>query len=362
MQPTCSSNFVNAGTIWTFWDGNPPDLVLRCIESMRRKNPKRPVVVVSKSSLPIFLDPNDYPTFSGRPGTPDDFSSPQYLSDWVRLTLLEKYGGIWFDASLICTSRVESWISQNEDDITMFPMHANSNIHGNWTMASPKPGHSLIRAWRAEMARVLNEAGPQNVPTGFCRQAFIDFPAVVQLWIKPNSPPLPYLWVYLVLQVVLHKHPELHTKINLKPSIDGPMYRRYFFNIEKGISDNIILSDYVTHDLATKPLALDSHDRYFIKLVGEDRPPCQRRLQRHDFTPNSALAFLHGHRPRSIAYGCNLQDIQTQEALIKFRAAVFAVMVSNHYKTETRQRQRRRPSYAKKLKRSASQKITVAAL
>lgn len=95
--------FYGAGTIWSFWDGNPPDLVLRCIDSMRQMNPLRPVVVLNTASLDLFLDPEDFPEFEGRAGRPEDFSSPQYLADWVRITLLEKYGGVWFDASVICT-------------------------------------------------------------------------------------------------------------------------------------------------------------------------------------------------------------------------------------------------------------------
>ena len=112
---------------------------------------------------------------------------------------------------------------------------------------------------------------------------------------QTHSFAFPYLWVCLVLQVVLHKQPEVHAKINLTPSVGGPMYRRYVFDIERGISDNIILLDHVAGDLATEHLALDSHDRYFIKLVGKDRSPYQHRPEQHDSIPNSALAFLHDH-------------------------------------------------------------------
>jgi len=69
------NRYANAGTIWTFWDGNPADLVLRCIESMRKQNSNRPVVVVvvSMVTLALFLDSGDYPTFNGCPGRPQDF-------------------------------------------------------------------------------------------------------------------------------------------------------------------------------------------------------------------------------------------------------------------------------------------------
>ena len=332
-----SISFTKAGVIWTFWDGNPPPLVLRCIESMRAQNPNRPVVVVSKSTLPIFLDDeDDYPTFDGRPGTPDDFSSPQYLSDWVRLTLLAKYGGVWFDASVICTNPVETWMSRDPSKITMFPMHANPNVHGNWTMASPTPGHPLLLAWRDEMARVMDQAGPCQVPTQFCEDAFVEYPALDNLWNKPSPPPLPYLWVYLVLQVVLQQDPTLHDTIDLKPSIDGPMYRRYLYNVQQGVTDAEELSDCVANDLATQPMG--PHDYAFIKLVGKDRAPCQDRLEAA--APGTALAFLRTQKPRAIAYGCNLQDRATNDALVAMRNAVRTVSLVRRSTTLVREQRK----------------------
>jgi mannosyltransferase OCH1-like enzyme len=115
---TGSDAWVGAGVIWSFWEGQPPDLVLRCFESIRIHNTSRPFLVLSKATLPKFLDANtDYPLFHGRRGTPDDFSKVQYLADWVRLTLLDKYGGIWLDASVICTSAVDNWIVEHDEII-----------------------------------------------------------------------------------------------------------------------------------------------------------------------------------------------------------------------------------------------------
>jgi mannosyltransferase OCH1-like enzyme len=316
--------------VWTFWDGNPPDLVLRCIESMRLKNPNRPVVVVSKATLSQFLEPEDYPLFHGRQGTPEDFSCAQYLSDWVRLTLLEKYGGIWFDASVICTNNVDSWLSPETSKITMFPMHANSNIHGNWAMAAVSPGHPLVKAWRQELSAVYNETGPGKVPTQYIDRAFEEHPALVELWNDPTPPPLPYLWVYLALQVVLQKNPTLHSTIHLRPSIDGPMYRRYLFNIRQGIADSAELSNATANHLATEPLNLREHDRYFVKLVGSDRAPCQIILDKVSFERGSALDTVQQIRPRRISYGKNLQVAVKLERRTQFQAAVRAVLAAKY--------------------------------
>ena len=107
-------DLVGAGVIWSFWEGRPLDLVLRCFESIRIHNPSRPFIVTNRATLSKFLDPSaDFPLFHGRRGTPDDFSKVQYLADWVRLKLLEKYGGVWIEASIICTSSVDNWITDN---------------------------------------------------------------------------------------------------------------------------------------------------------------------------------------------------------------------------------------------------------
>jgi hypothetical protein len=201
------NNLVGAGVIWSFWEGEPLDLVLRCFESIRIHNPSRSFIVVNRATLPKFLDPSaDFPLFHGRRGTPDDFSKVKYLDDWVRLKLLEKYGGDWLDASIICTSSVDNWITDNMsaslqwtyydeiiniDDadeknsssdehlwgvvfgqqrrvpvlanslniINMFPMHANGNVHGNWAMAAMQPGNPVIQAWLQEMNDIFDKIG-----------------------------------------------------------------------------------------------------------------------------------------------------------------------------------------------------------
>jgi len=248
----------------------------------------------------------------------------------VRLTLLEKYGGVWFDASVICTNPVESWCdsSEAEGKLTMFPMHANPNIHGNWAMAVNKTGHPLVRAWRAELSTVFNQTGTGQLPTSYADQSFASHPDLVDLWNKPSPPPLPYLWVYLALQVVLQQRPELRSTINLLPRIDGPMYRRYKLNVEQGIVDSLELSEATAVDLANQPLCPSSHDRYFIKLVGKDRGPCQVRLDDGSFEVGSPLDYLRSMPPRAIVYGKDLQERLARHS--RLRVAVHTVLATRY--------------------------------
>lgn len=330
------AKYVNSGTIWAFWEGQPPELILRCIETIRANNRHRRVVILSKDTLPLFLDPDDYPSFYDeecdgrlRHGTVDDFSSVQYMADWVRITLLEKYGGVWFDASVICTSAVETWMAKgvgnegidigiDEEKITMFSCHFNPKVHANWSMAVARNGHPLLRAWRKEFATILREAGPRKVPTKFCTDAFERHPALEKIWFGQSDcqsysdselrPPLPYLWVYLCLQVVLLKQPELHSTIFLRQAVNGPMYRRYLINIEKGISDAVEISKETANHLASQPLDEHDHDKFFIKLVGADRQPIQRCMDGGNYQEGSAIDSLCRVPRRSIRYGSFLRQ------------------------------------------------------
>jgi len=194
-------------------------------------------------------------------------------------------------------------------------MHANDKVHGNWTMAVSQAGHPLLKAWREDFANVLKTAGPNQLPTDFCEQAFEDYPALNELWYghpdssqrNPKAPPLPYLWVYLVLQCTLQKNPQLRETIFLRPSIDGPMYRRYMINIEEGIDGAEVISEKTAHHLGSEPLNVDDYDRFFVKLVGKDRAPIQDKLDRRSFREGSALHSLSQVSPRPIRFGSLLK-------------------------------------------------------
>ena len=306
-SPTASAaKYIGAGVIWSFWGGNPPDLVLRCIQSIKQNNPGRPVIVVDQDTIQNFLEPSDFPIYgNGQRGEPSSFSCVQYLSDWVRLTLLEKYGGVWLDASCIATNSVDEWV-RNQHQVTLFPMHANPNIHGNWAIGSPTPGHPVIRAWRDEIAAVYRDIKPGDIPTEYCKQTLSSFPEINELWSFPSPPPLPYLWPYLAFQVALHRYPDLRRQIDLIPSNNGPMYRRYLFNPNGAPDDSV--SEKTAHHLATKLPCRERHDRYFIKLVGKDRAPVQQYLNSETYSVGSVIHDLSRTAPRPISYGVDLHN------------------------------------------------------
>ena len=213
-------------------------------------------------------------------------------------------------------------------------MHANCNIHGNWAMAALEPGNPVLQAWRREMNHVFNEIGPGAVPTDYIERTMAELPSVQDRWNNPTAPPLPYLWVYLTLQVVLDRQPELHSNIFLHSCVDGPMFRRYQYNVVHGIDDPMELSQRTADDLASRPLDLDGPDRWFIKLVGNDREPVQNHLDKKTYHQDSGIGKLSQLRARTVVYGSNMRTLAN---LDKVRAAVHLIVAARTFGTSMEQ-------------------------
>lgn len=100
-----------SNTIWMLWlQGieNAPDIVQRCVESVRRYScPDYHVVVLDSSTLPEYIDLPDFVMEKYKLGIINN----ALYSDLIRLALLIKYGGIWVDATCFFTDKIPSYIS-----------------------------------------------------------------------------------------------------------------------------------------------------------------------------------------------------------------------------------------------------------
>lgn len=92
-------------TIWVCWlqgEENAPLIVKKCIRSIKEHSNGMDVHVVTNENLPALIDIPDYITDKLRK------RKMQYAtySDYIRLALLTKYGGIWIDATVLLTSSI----------------------------------------------------------------------------------------------------------------------------------------------------------------------------------------------------------------------------------------------------------------
>jgi len=89
--------------IWTYWDSEElPDFVSKCIDKWRRLHPDWSIVVLNPNNLKDYLPETDIFKLKFADTIPRQ-------SDFVRLHILSKFGGVWADASVIPTLSSRSY-------------------------------------------------------------------------------------------------------------------------------------------------------------------------------------------------------------------------------------------------------------
>lgn len=183
--------------IWAFWnDANVPLTVQRCILSWRRHNPHFEIRLLTDATLHEWV--GDIPDGLAH-------ATVQQKSDWLRLALLYRYGGIWVDASTILTAPLD-WALQGQAShacdmvgfyLQRFTTQPHCPVVENWFMAAP-PGTAF-------MAAVLDEFTTQVIAQGSTRyvahlKALGIYESVVQQIDSPE-----YLSMHLCIQRVLQR-------------------------------------------------------------------------------------------------------------------------------------------------------------
>jgi hypothetical protein len=94
-------------TIWLLWLqgwGNIPDVVKFNMASWKKHNKDWNIELVSESNLSKYIILPEYILEKRRN------KKIKAYSDIIRLSLLNKYGGIWVDATVLCIQPLDKWI------------------------------------------------------------------------------------------------------------------------------------------------------------------------------------------------------------------------------------------------------------
>lgn len=97
--------------IWQCWlqgYDDAPDIIKTAMNTVERKNPNLRRIIITEDNLAQYVDLPDYIKNKYERG----IISRTHLSDYIRLCLLEKYGGIWVDASCYFTDCIPEEILQ----------------------------------------------------------------------------------------------------------------------------------------------------------------------------------------------------------------------------------------------------------
>lgn len=105
LDNSSESDNLRSEIIWQLWwqgKENMPNLVQTCTESVRKNNETYDVLLITKENYSDYITIPDYIIEKFELGT---IPIAQF-SDIIRLTLLEKYGGVWIDATVLETGKL----------------------------------------------------------------------------------------------------------------------------------------------------------------------------------------------------------------------------------------------------------------
>ncbi len=91
--------------IWVCWwtgEVTAPPLVKQCIKSIRKNAGDRPVHLISEENYRDYFELPDYIMRKMKNGQ----IGLAHFSDYLRVSLLKKYGGLWLDATIFCAEKI----------------------------------------------------------------------------------------------------------------------------------------------------------------------------------------------------------------------------------------------------------------
>ena len=134
--------------IWTFWDSDElPPFIMYCISTWSKHNPDHEIRVVTPTNIHLYLPGLDINKQFKHA------DSAARISDFVRLHLLAKYGGIWSDASII-HNRPLTWLHRITRGKEFFGYYLESftsrseyPVLESWFFACT-PHSGFVQKWR----------------------------------------------------------------------------------------------------------------------------------------------------------------------------------------------------------------------
>lgn len=124
-------------TIFILWFqgfDNAPEIVKRCLQSWIYYNPDWNIIKLDDSNLQKYIDI-------------DEFRNNEiglwHLSDIIRVLLLEKYGGVWADATTFCNHSLTNWLEPFiKNGYFAFSRPSNEFLFSSWFVYS-EPQHYI---------------------------------------------------------------------------------------------------------------------------------------------------------------------------------------------------------------------------
>ncbi|MEE4238610.1 MAG: capsular polysaccharide synthesis protein [Anderseniella sp.] len=215
--------------IWIFWmqgELAAPELVKRCIASWRKLNPCWETVV---------LDENNYQDYVDIGIKQDDFRQLgiPMRSDLLRLALLDRYGGVWVDATVLCWLPLDLFVHAyvSGSGFFAFSRSRGERVISSWFLAAI-PNHPIIRRWKQCLCQyfILNPPCYDHSKVSMiCHKLFREVfrlnSALTLLWLRPGiirlSGRYPYFLLHYFFRALISSDNEIKELWGLTPKISS---------------------------------------------------------------------------------------------------------------------------------------------
>jgi len=145
---------------WTYWDDMDtiPDSVTKILNKRKEVLIGWNSIVLNKNNINEYIDPHEFPNNY-------DYLMPAHKSDWIRLCLLKKYGGLWLDAGIIINSidalnQMYDESIKLDSELSVFYLESNMINNDpmtyieNWYILAPANSR-IINAWYNEFTSAI---------------------------------------------------------------------------------------------------------------------------------------------------------------------------------------------------------------
>ncbi|MGV1001609.1 glycosyltransferase family 32 protein [Empedobacter falsenii] len=203
--------------IWSYWhEGGIPKSIKCCIESWKYYNSDYEIRFLNKNTIKEYLPDFIFEDYS--------ISNPVFFCDLIRLKLLEKYGGIYLDASVFLNSSVSVYLEHLKKenlDLLCFKSFGHPNddkfpITESWFLIS-ESNNEFIKKW----FDILNNAFKQENPELFFKTSYNNY------YLSVSEDKRDYFFIYIASQYVMRNVENI--KIGFLNSKYNGFTYNYFF-------------------------------------------------------------------------------------------------------------------------------------
>lgn len=141
-------------TIWTYWHDTKemPKILQKCIDTWQANNPEYKINILDNDRIKKMFSAIDI-----RMMFPNITMQHARITEYARVLVLLRFGGIWLDPSMICTQSLD-WVHKihkgTRSEIVGFYSSKNSNkkfpLIENWFL-SCMPNSPFLQDWLSEI-------------------------------------------------------------------------------------------------------------------------------------------------------------------------------------------------------------------